>query len=48
MLENITATRGLEPKTVISAGQCLTSQLPGLLEQPRQFCILNNPAKGAI
>ena len=47
-LGNISAARGLEPKTAISAGQRYTSDLPGLLEQPRKSCILNNPDRCAI
>ena len=47
-LGNISATRGLEPETAISAGQSSTSDLPGLLEQPRKSSILDNPGRCAI
>ena len=39
---------GIEPETAISGGKCLISELPGLLEQPRKSCILDNPDSGAI
>ena len=47
-LKNSFGTRGLEPKTAISAGLCLNSELPGLMEQPRKSRVLDNPDKGAV
>ena len=48
MFGNISATRGLEPITAISADHCLFSELPELLSQPRKSCILDNPDRDAI
>ena len=39
LLGNISATRGLEPETTTSAGQCLLSELLGLPEKPRKSFI---------